>query len=147
MIPPFDDDTGNLPPGQHLASWTDVATRFGWNKRRRTLLEGLLRACQNLKSTGARRVWVDGSFVTDKENPSDYDGCWDRTEMREAQKLDPVLQDMTNKRAAQKAKYFGELFQVRAIADALGRPFVDFFQCDRDGNPKGIVIIDLETVP
>lgn len=59
------------------------------------------------------------------------------------QQLDPVLLDFSNKRAAQKAKYGGELFISSFIADAQGRTFLDFFQEDRNGNPKGIVEVHL----
>ncbi len=45
---------------------------------------------------------------------------------------------------AQKAKYRGELFPADAAADPLCTLFRDFFQRDREGNPKGIIVIDLE---
>jgi hypothetical protein len=35
-------------------------------------------------------------------------------------------------------------FPANAAADPLGTLFRDFFQRDRDGNPKGIIVIDLE---
>ena len=51
---------------------------------------------------------------------------------------------MSNKRAAQKAKYGGELFRANTIADSVSRKtYLDFFQEDRNGNPKGIVAINL----
>jgi hypothetical protein len=48
-----------------------------------------------------------------------------------------------NQRFAQKAKYLGEFFPAWSPAEAGGRTFLDFFQTDRDGNPKGIVAFDL----
>ena len=54
-----------------------------------------------------------------------------------------MLLDFRQKRAAQKAKYGGELFLASTIADARGQTFLDFFQRDRDGNPKGIIEIHL----
>ena len=48
------------------------------------------------------------------------------------------------RRRTQKAKYFGELFPSDAAADPLGTLFREFFQRDRDGNAKGIIVIDLE---
>lgn len=54
--------------------------------------------------------------------------------------------NFANRRAAQKAKYLGELFpaQVQAESRFPYRIFLDFFQTDKDtGNPKGIVAIDL----
>ena len=32
-------------------------------------------------------------------------------------------------------------------ADALGQRFLDFFQLDRNGRPKGVVRINLEDLP
>ena len=48
-------------------------------------------------------MYLDGSFVTAKEFPSDFDGCWDPDGVDGA-KLDPVLLVYDNLRAAQKAK-------------------------------------------
>ena len=39
------------------------------------------------------------------------------------------------------------MFLSMTQADALGRRFLDFFQLDRDGRPKGIVQIDLKGIP
>jgi len=89
---------------------------------------------------------VNGSFITAKEFPNDYDGCWDSTGVIGAL-VDPVLLDFSNDRAAQKAKYFGELFLCRDIAQpaAPHRIFLEFFQHDRDTDePKGIVGFDLK---
>ncbi len=57
--------------------------------------------------------------------------------------LDPVLLDFTNLRAAQKAKYQGELFVAHAPADPSGTLFLEFFQRDKYTHaPKGILAID-----
>ena len=147
MIPPFETDPGEdgrfqLPPGVHVTTWQELAERFGTNKRRRELLAGLLRALQALKAAGCRRAFVDGSFVTSKELPGDFDGCWDH-EGVDFDALDPFLLDFNGHREAQKATFGGEMF----IADAPGNRFLDFFQLDRDGRPKGIVQIDLKGIP
>jgi hypothetical protein len=74
MIPPFQDN-GTLPPGEHQAAWSEVVEAFGWSPRRRRLLEGLRRACLELSKGGVKTLFLDGSFVTTKEAPNDYDGC------------------------------------------------------------------------
>ena len=57
--------------------------------------------------------------------------------------LDPVLLTFSNKRAAQKAKYLGELFPAAVPAVSGGPLFVDFFQIDKaSGDPKGIILVD-----
>jgi hypothetical protein len=146
MIPPFETDSGEddryqLPPGIHEATWPELVERFGTNQRRREILAGLLRALQALKAAGCQRAYVDGSFVTSKEEPGDFDGCWDHTGV-DFDALDPVLLDFDGHREAQKAKFEGELF----IADAPGNRFLEFFQLDRDGRPKGIIRINLADI-
>ena len=61
--------------------------------------------------------------------------------------LDPVLLDFEGHREAEKAKFEGEMFLSMTQADALGHRFLDFFQLDRNGRPKGIVRINLEDLP
>ncbi len=92
-------------------------------------------------TAGCRRAYVDGSFVTSKEVPGDFDGCWDHVGV-DFDALDPVLLDFDGHREAQKAKFEGEMF----IADAPGNPFLEFFQLDRDGRPKGIIQINLAEI-
>lgn len=74
MLPPF-DDAGLLPPGIHKAAWREVVVRFGTTRHRRKLLGGLKRALKTLRAAGCRRVYIDGSFVTAKSKPGDFDAC------------------------------------------------------------------------
>ncbi|MGH8793085.1 MAG: DUF6932 family protein [Stackebrandtia sp.] len=63
-------------------------------------------------------------------------------------RLDPELLDFTKRRAAQKAKYGGELFPAESRADPAGTRFRDYFQQDKTtGEPKGIVALDLGDLP
>jgi hypothetical protein len=76
MLPPL-TAAGLLPPGVHRASWEELASRFGGVPRRDRLLQGLLGAATNLRDAGALVLWLDGSFVTSKPDPGDFDGVWD----------------------------------------------------------------------
>ncbi len=76
MIPPF-DERGNLPPGIHKADWTELEAAFGGSPRRVALLAGLREALASLRRAGCRTAYIDGSFVTAKEEPGDFDACWD----------------------------------------------------------------------
>ncbi len=142
MIPAFDAG-GNLPPGIHPASWEEIVTRYATNTRRRDLLDGLLEALRSLKRAGCRTAYLDGSLVSAKELPGDFDACWEIAGV-EAARLDPELLDFSSRRAAQKARYGGELFPAETAAEPAGTTFLDYFQRDRDtGQAKGIIAIDL----
>lgn len=142
MIPSA-DLTGNLPPGIHWASWDEISARFGSTAWRRLLLDGLRAALENLKEAGCRTVYLDGSFVTDKHIPGDFDACWEPDGVN-ADLLDPTLLDFADRRANQKAKYRGELFIASQDANLLGDTFLKFFQTDKNtGDQKGIIAINL----
>lgn len=141
------EENGSLVPGIHVLSWHDFAKLFGWNEYRGKLLSGMLDALQHLKDIGCQRVYIDGSFVTRKQYPGDYDACWERTGM-DLRALDPLLvRDISPGRVRQKAKYGGEWFAAQSAADPAGTAFIDFFQLDREGSVKGIVALNLENVP
>lgn len=140
IIPPFHPN-GNLPPGIHLATWREFSDRFGDTSHRRNLLRAALDA---LALAGCQLVYIDGSFVTAKAIPGDYDACWETTGVNRFD-LDPVFLDFANRRAAQKAKYLGEFFPARMVEAGSGAVFLAFFQTDKTtGNSKGIVALELE---
>ncbi len=142
MIPPFEQN-GNLPPGIYWASWDEVYNRFGTNDHRRGLLVGLKKALRALKRAKVATVYLNGSFVTAKEDPNDYDVTWEMAGF-DATRLDPVFVDFSQLRAAQKAKYGGEFFPVRT--DDPQESYLDYFQREKDTTrPKGIIAIDLRS--
>lgn len=142
MIPPL-EGSGLLPPGIHAAEWSEVVARFGWNPHRQWLLAALRRAIEQLRTAGCVLAYLDGSFVTAKELPGDYDMCWSIVGVNAAL-LDPVLLKFDDGRRAMNAKYLGDLFPAETPEGTSGRRFVDFFQIDKlTGDPKGIVVIDL----
>jgi len=144
MLPPLTEE-GLLPPGVHLAEWDEIWAAFATSARRQRLLSGFLRAIRSLKAAGCKVAYLDGSFVTTKENPGDFDGCWDLTGVNPAL-VDPVLLIFESRRLAQKIKFGGELFPAAGIADNNTMlTFLEFFQIDKEtGNAKGIIAIDLE---
>lgn len=138
MLPGF-NAKGQLPPGIHLVGWPEFESAFGYNKTRRDLIKGMRMALLNLKRAGCLTAYIDGSFVTRKHKPGDYDGCWD---MANVDKLlvDPVLLDVSGTRHPQKRKYMGEMFPVILGEDDS---ILGYFQLDREGDAKGIVMICL----
>lgn len=148
-IPEFDDN-GNLPPGVYHVSLAEIERRFTWNQRRRLLFGGLRRALASLARGGVRWVWIDGSFVTAKEEPSDVDGCWEPGPPEDEDKLDEVLLDIWPPRVAMKRKY-GVDFLVAGMRlrdkAAQGRTVEEFFQRDQRGNAKGILLVEIGGEP
>ena len=143
MLPPF-DQRGNLPPGIHRATWQEIVDRFGTTARRQELLAGLRDALEALAAAGCPAVYLGGSFVTSKEDPEDYDGCWEIDGV-DAEALDPFLL-LPELRAMQRARYRGDLFPVRVIAGVSRSGMLEFFQRDRDGRVKGIVALDPRSI-
>jgi hypothetical protein len=146
MIPDF-DDSGNLPPGVHGATWDEIVQRFGWTTRRRELLDGFRAALEPLREAGCRRVFVNGSFVTDKEEPGDIDVAWDPmdVDVDRLLEVEPVFGDFSDGRAAQEVKFGCEFFPSSFAADLVGNTFLEFFQIDKETeSQKGIVALDLE---
>ena len=142
-IPPFDPATGLLPAGEHVAGWDEVQDWFGWNVWRRQLLDGLAEGLAILAAAHCSRVWLNGSFVTTKEVPGDFDCVWSPIGVDRARitALAPEILDLSNHRAAQKLRFRGEFFP-NIVESASTKRFADFFQLDRDGTTKGIVVID-----
>ena len=143
MIPPF-TSTGVLPPGIHVATWEDLTRQFANNTRRKEICEGLRRAALGLARAGCRRLWIDGSFVSARAIPSDWDGCWDPVGVAPAL-LDSVLLDFTpGGRHRMKTKYLADLFPSSIQEAQSGLLFVDYFQIDKvTGDLKGIVLLEL----
>jgi hypothetical protein len=132
-----------LPAGIHPTNLAEIEARFAKTPHRKRLFSGFCRAAGNLQSAGCKTVYLDGSFVTEKHHPNDFDATWDPTGV-DPDKLDPVLLNFKNKREAQKSKYGGELFIATSPA-AMGIDYLDFFQHDRDtGLRKGILSIQLD---
>ncbi len=139
MLPPLDN--GVLPPGVHWCEWPELVKRFGTSVHRLNLLSGLKAALYELARAGCCAVYIDGSFVTDKPFPGDYDLCWDMDHVDLAT-LDPVFSDLKPPRAAQKVKYLGDLMPNIRERNS-GMPFLEFFQNDvNTGGKKGIVALD-----
>lgn len=136
---------GVLPPGVHDASLAEIEDRFATNAHRRVLFDGIVAVTEALRVAGCRQMFLDGSYVTSKEQPEDFDGCWDPRGVA-ATALDPVLLDFNDGRAAQKAKFGGEMFIANWPATSAGDvAFFDFFQTDKHtGEAKGIIAIPLD---
>lgn len=140
-LPPFDSQ-GNLPPGIHWTSWPEFVKRFDTNQQRHKLMSGLREAIELLSRAGCRAVYVGGSFVTSKDSPNDFDACWDNegVSLIFIHRLEPALLGSLKE---QLARFGGELGRAQAITPQTGKEFLSFLQSDKNGNPRGVVAIDL----
>ncbi len=143
MIPSF-DEKGNLPPGIHFCTWEEFKERFGTTLRRQRMIEGLQQAMESLKAARCRTIYINGSFVTSKLNPNDFDACWDLEEVDlDYLRINAPQLFYFSDREAQKAFYLGEFFPSEQLIGNYGDTSINFFQRDRQRSPKGIIAINL----
>lgn len=142
MIPPSRPD-GYLPEGLHAATAAEVTFRFGSSSpRRRRLALQLRRWIELARAVKARRLLIDGSFVTEKPEPNDIDAVLLLPEDFEQQVSDGVeaalqLENMLLTRRPE------ELFAAEDETDFA--EWAEFFGRTRepDGRRKGLVEIEL----
>ena len=106
---------------------------------RRALLDGLHDALALLAEARCTKVWLNGSFVTAKDEPGDFDAVWAEEGVDE-ERVDPIFYEFAHGRRAQKLRFGGELFPNWIDLSSHSR-FVDFFQHDSERRTKGIVVI------
>ncbi|MDR0395187.1 MAG: hypothetical protein LBH77_08535 [Tannerella sp.] len=138
-----DEDHFFLAPGIHDMSWDEFSAQFSFSQKRRDLLIGLKKTIEILKQVNCPVIYIDGSFVSQKNNPGDWDACIDcSTQVVTALfKVFPFADIDEQIRI-----YGGELYHARTEADEYGTIFLDFFQQIKtdSAKKKGIVRINLE---
>ena len=139
---------GYLPEGIHTLSWEEFEITFGFSPKRKELLEGLLQVINILKICGCEAIYIDGSFVTDKLEPDDWDACFKGStqSLKTLKRQEPclLLTDDYKLRETQKQKFKGELFFYSLYA-GLNISYLDFFQGIKGvkRKKKGIIKINL----
>jgi len=144
------DEDGHLPDGEHPGTWAAIAATFGEGARRTVLLRRLLMLLQDLRSAGVSDVWLDGSFVTSDPEPGDFDVCWNPIGATKSALppefgygQDVALDPQRSNHELLKLRYGGDVFvHLPPFAD-----FVALFRQDREGQPRGIVKVDMESLP
>lgn len=139
---------GYLTPGIHEMTWDEFVREFNFSPQRKKLLEGLFQVTQILKECGSTFIYIDGSFVTDKLEPNDWDACFngDREVCKKILVRDAILiLDEEPKRKLQKEKYCGELYHIHVPYGYDGESMLDFFQKIKyqPRKKKGIIKIKL----
>lgn len=141
-LPPFRAD-GYLPEGVYVCSEAEAIFRFGSSSRRRRRLVLRLRRWIELgRQVGARRLLVNGGFVTADEEPHDIDSVillpQDFTQQLKQESESALeLEEMLVTRRPE------ELFAAEDEGD--WEEWADFFSRTRepDGRRKGLVEIRL----
>ncbi len=149
MIPPFDELTGGLPPGDHVATLAEVERHLGFSQHRRWLLSGLRIAVEAFWAAGVKDIFIDGSFCTTKTDPGDIDGYWVEPDADVYERIDPYWIDFELVFVPKSRKMrwrmwadHGVEFFIHPLMDAApGVGFPQFFRQDRDGRPRGVVKI------
>src|SRR5665213_28845 len=132
---------GLLPPGIHDATLEEVKIRYAINPRRIDLFKGMEMGIENLFLSGSPLIFLDGSYITTKPRPKDYEICCD-PQFVDPKILDPIFLDFSERRNRQKQKYGGEYFPSTMIEIGSAKAFADYFQKDKhSGAIKGIVRI------
>jgi hypothetical protein len=134
---------GDLPPGVHGATLSDVLQRFGGGTlQRRTVTDRLSRLYQLAKSTSqVARFVVFGSFVTAKAEPNDVDlvllmeDTFDLASVSGEAAL--VFQHM------EADTHFGASVFWTRRSGAIGgeQAMIEYWQIRREGGQRGIVEI------
>lgn len=136
---------GNLVQGTYTVTWAEFVKEFGFNKHRTEMIAGLAKGIAALKDCGCSIIYIGGSFATKKNDPKDIDVCFDPTGMDIGKLLlkYPVFRDFSNGRLNQKLAYKSEFHPATGLAAPPRELYLEFFQKDRDDNPKGIIKINI----
>lgn len=143
MIPKLTRE-GLLPPGVHDATIGEVRKRFGMsNPTRARLMKGLECVVALAEKVGARVLYLDGSFVTAKKEPRDWDAVV--VAPVETNCASPEVLTLVD-RPGIKKEFGGDLFLImeddgELLEHYLGGVFVR----DRLGRAKGLVLVRLGT--
>jgi hypothetical protein len=141
-LPAFNAE-GDLPPGVHRATLSDVLQRFGQGTaQRRAVADRLTRIYRHAASTGRlARFVVFGSFVTAKAEPNDVDVV---LLMEDDFDLGPVSGEaaLVFQHAAADAHFGASVFWTKR-SGALGgeQAMIEYWQLRRGGGRRGIVEI------
>ncbi|MDP8238323.1 MAG: hypothetical protein P9X24_04455 [Candidatus Hatepunaea meridiana] len=155
-IPDFNKN-GELPPGIHQTNLGEIVSRLDTNSPRHELIAKLTFVIKRLATIGIKRVYIDGSFITDKIYPKDIDGCWVDNKDIDWDN-DSEMDFMLEKPTRMKKRWRIELYKsinLTSIRDKKGNfwkdedanvlivSFLEFFQFNRDREPKGILCLDI----
>ncbi|WP_425505407.1 DUF6932 family protein [Sphingomonas lacunae] len=128
-----------LPPGLHRMALREFRAQFVTNACRSWIYDGFINACRSLHQAGCKRIFVGGSFVTSKEEPGDFDACWDPVGVLPS--LDRIIYDESC-RVERRQIYRGDL-----LIGGVDSVHYKFLARDKiTGEERGMVGIQLRAV-
>lgn len=145
MIPNLVSSRGHaeqvLPIGLHFVGLREFRDAFAFNAHRAWLFEGFKAACHDLRVAGCARVFVGGSYVTSKLEPSDYDACWDPVGVSNT--LEPILYD-ENLLLERRERYRGDLL-IGGCDPGPGGEWFRYLSRDKvTGEERGMIGVKLK---
>jgi hypothetical protein len=131
-----------------LKAWDEFIKVFGYNERRRDIIEGLKLAISELEECGCSKIYINGSFVTKKRNPGDFDACWrDIGENIDKKKMMGKFATLfAGTKEMQHFRYKGDMRPAFDFAN-LDKCYLEFFQIDKyDKSVKGIIELEIKNI-
>jgi len=146
MVPALVKKAGHaalvLPPGLHFVGFREFRDTFVFTAARAWQFEGFQAACRDLRTAGCAKIYVGGSFVTSKLDPSDFDACWDPVGVNPSL-LDPVFYD-DNLHLERREKYRGDLLIGGCDPGPSGENFRFLSRDKQSGEERGMIGIKLK---
>lgn len=137
---------GDLTPGIIDMTWEEFKSTFSYNLHRSNLFKGIELAIKELKAVGCKTIYMDGSFISKKEQPQDFDLCWDEEGVNYKLIVTeyPGLMDYGWRMKNMKKRYGGDIVPMTSLACyKKGLIFLAYFMQDKQSRDKGIIRISL----
>lgn len=122
-------------------TYEEFKKHFGTNPKRMQQINNALVFFMIFNSCNCKTVYIDGSFVSKKEYPEDIDLCFDITDLDE-EKLKREFPSFFDPN--QLGKIHKETKCHILFFSTKDTTLLDLLKKDRDGNPKGLVKLDLK---
>ncbi len=125
---------GTLPPGTHTATLAEVFAAFpATTPERQALNQALSQGVATIQGLSlAQQIAVDGSYVTDKQRPSDIDLAV----------LTPGMYQLAGEQRFAAEGIDLNLLDIQFAQDAAAfQGWLRLFSLSRSGTPKGIVLL------
>lgn len=118
-------------------NWIEFKSKWGFNKKRKALIEKSLPGMKLLKNAGVETIYIGGSFASKKSNPSDIDGIFLRGKNFDEKKLsNDILLELED--------YSMDFYADDMPTEFNGKPHLDFFRRGRFNEEPGLIKVSLK---